>query len=284
VLGKRSPAVDQLGYLGLPSPRRCALEVFRRAGVVGRRDFCSPSFFESKQGLNAFRNASAQRALKPALGWGRSALINRCRSPAPMAILPKRSGLRCAPVGSDAFHEPSEVKLVPSVVSTVSEPSANYSAVNIKQNENERAVDVVRHRSTSRLVKARTGEETQQRTQVCNISTSDVERLSSCHRNIRREHNIRSISQRCPPAINSTFSISFVLVKLKREYQFAVLKCNNGRPGLLEYRGEKRYCRFKRSIVELLLGRGEAATAPRPIRFAKLSSLLPTPNRRACNG
>jgi hypothetical protein len=124
----------------------------------------------------------------------------------------------------------------------------------------------------------------EERRQVYHFATSEVEELSACHRNIRREQNIRSISQRSPPAFNCAFSIDFALVRLKHERQFVILRRNNGRPGLLTCRGEKRYCRFKRSNVEVLPDCGEAATARKPIRFATLSNPLPISNERTCNG
>ena len=82
---------------------------------------------------------------------------------------------------------------------------------------------------------------------------------------------------------NCAFSINFVLIRLKHDRQYAILR-HNGRPGLLIYRGEKRYCRFKRSTVEVRPGCGEAATARKPIRFASLSYPLPILNERACYG
>jgi hypothetical protein len=204
--------------------------------------------------------------------------------PAPIAILPPPSALRCAPVSSDAGHERPESNLIPGIAIRGREPAGNYSAVNIKQNKNEKAVDAVRDRLASRVVKARrAGEEMEERKQVYNVPTSEVEGSSACHRNIRREQNVRSISQSSPPAFNCAFSVNFALVRLKHDRQYAILR-HKRRPGLLIYRGEKRYCRFKRSNVEVLAGCGEAATASNPICFATLSNPLPILNERACNG
>jgi hypothetical protein len=205
--------------------------------------------------------------------------------------LPQRSALRCATVNSDAGHERPESNLVPGIAIRAREPAGIYSAVNIKksatsikQNENEKTVDVVRDRTASRGVKARcAGEEMEERTQVCNVPTSEVEGSLACHRNSSREQNVRSILQRSPPAFNCAFSINFVLIRLKHDRQYAILR-HNRRPGLLIYRGEKRYCRFQRSYVEVLPGCGEAATARKPIRFATLSNSLPILNERACYG
>ena len=251
--------------------------------VLGGPCFCAPGFLESEQVLDALRGASAHRVPAPALKWGQAALITHYRMPAPIAIFPPPSALRCAPVSSDAGHERPESNLVPGIAIRSREPAGNYSAVNIEQNKTEKAVDAVRDRSASRVVKARrAGGEMEERTQVYNVPTSEVEGSSACHRNIRREQNIRSISQRSLQ-LNCAFSVNFALIRLKHDRQYAILS-HKGRPGLLIYRGEKRYCRFKRSNVEVLAGCGQAATASNPIRFATLSNPLPILNERACNG
>ena len=284
VLMKRSLGVDRMRSLGLPSMRGSALDAIGDAGRLRCSILWPPRNLPL---LTDFRAQSCDQlacSLSAQVELGDNAVVGRRVHEAVDVNFDVLGGpCFCAP--SFLESERPEVNLGTSIASRDREPSGTYSAINIKKKEPEKAVDAGRDRSASRVVKARRAdEEMEERTQVYNFPTSEVEELSACHRNIRREQYVQSISQRSPRAFNCTFLINFALVRLKHQRHFAIRRRNNGQAGLLTYRGERRYWRFKRSNVEVLPGCGEAATARTPIRFATLSNPLLISKERAFNG